>query len=132
MVWSEAQYAIPYEHSPCVISPILRGEWYSRERGENVLTVIDANSMSNYGRCLEVKSHQKDNFTFALQRDNCFYCVRLLIRTLNVLEKIESGCVNLNPNDKPDLQSICRTLDPNQQLNTMFCKFRTFTFLGLI
>lgn len=58
---------IPYESSPCSISPTLRGEWFSRERGDNVLTVIDATGISTHGQCLEIRSTHNDNFTIVLQ-----------------------------------------------------------------
>lgn len=114
---------IPYEYSPCSIPQTLQGEWFSREHGENILTVIDSTSFSTHGRCIDQASLQFDNFTFVLQQGSCYHCVRLLVRTLNVLEKIETGCVNLNFNDRPSMASICRNLDPNQELVTMFCRF---------
>ena len=124
-----SQYVIPYEYSPCSIPQTLQGEWFSREHGENILTIIDSSSFSTHGRCIDMASYQFDNFTFVLQQGTCYHCVRLLVRTLNVLEKIDTGCINLNYNDRPSMSSICRNLDPNQELVTMFCmyqKYRTF------
>jgi len=36
------------------------------------------------------------------------------------VEKMETGCVTLNGNERPGIDTVCRNLDPNQQLVTMF------------
>lgn len=104
----------------CNIPPTLHGEWFSREHGENVRTTIDQNSVSTHGRCIAFQPDRIDNFTVVLQGESCYHCIRFLVRTLNVLEKIETGCVTLNPNERAGLDTVCRHLDPNQQLVTMF------------
>lgn len=51
----------------------------------------------------------------------CYYCVKLIVRTVNVLEKIESPCVNLGPDEEPTVERVCRGLNPDQQgLITLF------------
>lgn len=103
----------------------LRGEWYSRERGTNVFTSIDQYDITDKGRLQEMTSNNNDNFTLVLynQRNNCHYCMRLLIRTLNVIDKIETPCITAagGPGARPaSMAVVCRPLDPNQEYVTMF------------
>ncbi|GBP63308.1 hypothetical protein EVAR_26622_1 [Eumeta japonica] len=51
---------------------------------------------------------------------NCYYCVKLIVRTVNVLEKTETSCVNLQENEEPTLERVCKGLDPDQHLITLF------------
>lgn len=85
-----AQYDYYPQQQRCNIPTTLRGEWFSREDGQNIYTQITENDFSNRGFCLEMVQHSYDNFTFLLKKADCISCVRILIRTLNVLEKIES------------------------------------------
>lgn len=117
---SQASWGIPYDLTSCSIPQTLHGEWFSRERGENVLTVIDQTTLSTYGRCIEMSAKGYDNYTIVAQTGSCHHCVRILVRTLNVLEKQETGCVNLNYNERPSVGTVCRGLDPNQETVTMF------------
>lgn len=105
----------------CHIPETIQGDWYSREDGENTYTMIDSESMNIRGRCLDILNTNNDNFTFVFQKDSCYHCVRLYIRTLNILEKIETGCVNLNTSqEKPDIKTVCRGLYANNELITLF------------
>ncbi|XP_077549951.1 protein undicht [Haemaphysalis longicornis] len=104
----------------CSIPQTLQGEWYSKEAGDDTYTTIDDNRMSNRGNCLHLVNRNNDNFTIIFENNDCYYCVRIFVRTLNVLEKIETGCVNLNDNEMPDIKTVCRTLDVNQELITLF------------
>lgn len=102
----------------------LRGEWYSRERGTNVFTTIEQTEITDRGRLQDLTSSNNDNFTLVLynSRNNCHYCMRLLIRTLNVLDKIETPCITNagSPGRPASLATICRSIDPNQESITMF------------
>ncbi|CAN8028713.1 unnamed protein product, partial [Ixodes persulcatus] len=98
----------------------LHGEWYSKEYGDDTYTVIDNEGMSNRGRCLFLTISTNDNFTIIFDKGSCFHCVRIFVRTLNVLQKVETGCVNLQDGETPSLKTVCRTLDPNQELITLF------------
>ncbi|CAG2168827.1 unnamed protein product [Oppiella nova] len=90
------QDAIGIHRQLCDIPQTLQGEWFSREFGENVFTTITSDSVSNRGQCLQMQSTNYDNFTLVLRQGDCYHCVRLIIRTLNVLEKIETT----NPSGK--------------------------------
>lgn len=50
----------------------------------------------------------------------CYYCVKMIVRTVNVLEKIESPCINLAPDEEPTVERVCRGLNPDQGLITLF------------
>lgn len=103
----------------------LRGEWFSRERGSNVFTTIEQYDISDRGRLKEFTTNNNDNFTLILHNNtnNCYYCMRILIRTLNVLDKVETQCISahLSLGNRPaSIASICRSLDPNQESVTLF------------
>jgi RNase P subunit RPR2 len=46
--------------------------------------------MSKRGHCVDMKEEYHVNYTFVFKRDVCYHCVKLLVRTVNVLEKLES------------------------------------------
>ncbi|KAH7640295.1 hypothetical protein HUG17_7762 [Dermatophagoides farinae] len=110
-----------YGYERCIVPTTLRGEWFSREDGQNVVTRISENEFSDRGFCMEMVAHSYDNFTFLLKKADCLSCVRILIRTLNVMEKIETNCLQNNPNVMPNYDSMCKnSLDNNQEMITMF------------
>lgn len=103
----------------CTIPSILRGAWFSWELGRNTLTELDATSMTNKGTCVDIKSEFHVNHTLVFRKDTCFTCVKFLVRTVNVLEKIETSCINL-PDHEATAERVCKNLDPYQQLITLF------------
>ncbi|XP_015930665.1 uncharacterized protein [Parasteatoda tepidariorum] len=111
-----------YDDGYCVLPQTLHGEWFSREDGLNNFITVDSKSIQGRGKCREILDTNNDNFTILLQQDNCYNCIRILVRTLNVLEKIETGCMSPENNEKPTLQSICKHLDPYKELITWFSK----------
>ncbi|CAH1098743.1 unnamed protein product [Psylliodes chrysocephalus] len=98
---------------------ILRGAWFSWELGRNTLTELDATTMTNRGYCIDVKNEYHVNYTMVFRKDTCFRCVKLLVRTVNVLEKIETPCLNI-PEEFASVETVCRGLDLHQQLVTLF------------
>lgn len=98
---------------------ILRGAWFSWELGRNTLTELDATTMTNRGYCIDVKNEYHVNYTMVFRKDTCFRCVKLLVRTVNVLEKIETPCLNI-PEEYASVETVCRGLDLHQQLVTLF------------
>ncbi|XP_016916208.1 uncharacterized protein LOC108000412 [Apis cerana] len=108
------------ESNPCQIPLIIRGSWFSWENGRNTLTEINAETMTNRGKCVNMLEEYHVNYTFVFQNEACYHCVKLIVRTVNVLEKLEAYCVNL-PNDiEPTVENVCRGLRPDQQLITLF------------
>ncbi|CAG9864614.1 unnamed protein product [Phyllotreta striolata] len=103
----------------CSIPHILRGAWFSWEQGRNTLTTLDATTMTNRGTCIDIQNEHHVNFTIVFQKETCFRCVKLLVRTVNVLEKIETACINVPP-EYASVETVCRGLDPYQQLATLF------------
>ncbi|CAG9831490.1 unnamed protein product [Diabrotica balteata] len=101
------------------IPTILRGAWFSWELGRNTLTELDATSMTDRGTCIDVKNEFHVNYTLVFRKDSCFTCVKLLVRTVNVLEKMETSCISL-PAEQASVETVCRGLDVHQQLVTLF------------
>jgi len=67
------------------------------------------------------------NYTFVFRDtntpttyDSCYHCVKLIVRTVNVLEKLEVSCVNLPHQVEPTVDNVCRGLNANQHLITLF------------
>ncbi|KDR08043.1 hypothetical protein L798_02197 [Zootermopsis nevadensis] len=104
----------------CTIPFIIRGSWFSWENGQNTLTVINAETMTRKGYCIAVKEDYHVNYTFVFQDNKCYHCVKLLVRTVNVLEKLETGCVNLARDQEPTVERVCRDLTPDQHIVTLF------------
>ncbi|XP_065201413.1 uncharacterized protein LOC135832217 [Planococcus citri] len=105
----------------CTIPPVIRGKWFSWERKET-FTEFDANTMSQKGRCIDMKEEFHVNYTFAFssEQNKCYYCVKILVRTVNVLEKIETGCISVSSNERPSVDLVCNSLKEDQQLVTLF------------
>jgi len=74
----------------CTIPFIIRGSWFSWENGQNTLTEINAETMTRRGYCIAVKEEYHVNYTFVFKSNKCYHCVKFMVRTVNVLEKIES------------------------------------------
>lgn len=51
---------------------------------------------------------------------DCHHCVKLIVRTVNVLEKIESTCLSLKAGDEANVETVCRGLKNDQHLITLF------------
>lgn len=77
----------------CTTPKIIRGSWFSWENGENTLTEINDHSMNRLGECVDVKDDYHVNYTLVFKRNNCYTCVKFLVRTVNVLEKMESELI---------------------------------------
>ncbi|KAH0953590.1 hypothetical protein HN011_012544 [Eciton burchellii] len=111
----------------CQIPLVIRGSWFSWENGRNTLTHINANSMTGRGTCINMIAEYHINHTFVFRDtntpttyDSCYHCVKLIVRTVNVLEKLEVSCVNLPNEVAPTVDNVCRGLNANQHLITLF------------
>ncbi|XP_026473212.1 uncharacterized protein LOC113377199 [Ctenocephalides felis] len=111
---------VNYVEAECTIPVVIRGTWFSWESGKPTTTEINAEEVSNRGYCVDVKEEYHVNYTFVLKDRECYHCVKLIVRTVNVLEKIESVCVTLRPGEEPTVERVCRGLNPAQQLITLF------------
>ena len=70
----------------------MRNQWFSYEKRLAAQTEFFVDSMSDRGRCVDVKKEHHVNYTFVFQnerKNRCFHCVKILVRTPNVLEKME-------------------------------------------
>jgi len=121
---------IPYYDAPsynCTIPRVIQGEWYSREKNLDTVTIIDASKMSRRGTCMEHKSDYASTYQFLFadnpqDRQSCHYCVTIYVRTVNIIEKRESGCVTLSGNEKAKLEQVCKRLDDDSQVITLFAE----------
>ncbi|XP_066960494.1 uncharacterized protein udt isoform X1 [Macrobrachium rosenbergii] len=104
----------------CVVPYVIRGSWFSFEKGTNTITDIDISSMSRHGTCVALKVHRHDVKSLLFKTDRCYYCVEFHIRTVNVLQKTSTGCVTFPAGKTPALEEVCNEIDPNQALVTMF------------
>lgn len=107
----------------CSVPKILRGDWFSWEK-QNTLTTLDATTIKRHGdlmECVDIRENHHVNFTMVFrQAQDCYKCIKFLVRTVNVLELIEiSSCMNV-PDYAATVENVCRGLDPNQQLTTLF------------
>jgi len=121
---------IPYYDAPsynCTIPRVIQGEWYSREKNLDTVTIIDASKMSRRGTCMEHDTDYAATYQFLFadnpqDRQSCHYCVTIYVRTVNIIEKRETGCVTLSGNEKAKLEQVCKRLDDDSQLITLFAE----------
>ncbi|KAK2721970.1 hypothetical protein QYM36_002511, partial [Artemia franciscana] len=105
----------------CNIPLTLRGTWFYRENRVYHTTEINADSMSGRGYCVASNSSAAEyNMVFKEDTSSCYHCVKFYVRTVNILEKVESGCINLRQNELPTLENVCRSVTPDMQLITLF------------
>ncbi|XP_049789762.1 uncharacterized protein LOC126195273 [Schistocerca nitens] len=111
-----------YSKQNCNIPLVIRGSWFSWENGRSTTTEINADSMSRKGYCIDMKEEYHVNYTFIFKQEgsSCYTCVKLLVRTVNVLEKMETACVTLPPEREATVENVCKGLKPDQQLITLF------------
>lgn len=84
------------QSSSCQIPLVIRGSWFSWENGRNTLTEINAETMTDRGRCVDMIEEYHVNYTFVFQHETCYHCVKLIVRTVNVLEKLEGKVYMIN------------------------------------
>lgn len=61
----------------------------------DTVTIIDATSMQKRGVCMEHTTDFAGNYTFLFGQNpkdaaSCYHCVRIYVRTVNIIEKVES------------------------------------------
>ncbi|CAH1984072.1 unnamed protein product [Acanthoscelides obtectus] len=78
-----------------------------------------SNSIAPKGTCVDIRDDYHVNYTMVFKRGTCYTCIKFMVRTVNVLEKIETSCISL-PEERATVENICNALDPNQQLRTLF------------
>ncbi|XP_034938208.1 uncharacterized protein udt [Chelonus insularis] len=118
-VYSQENSSLTHNNE-CFIPEVIRGDWFSWENGRNTRTIIDSETMSDRGRCIKVKKTSQSHYTFIFEKNSCYHCVLLIVRTLNVLEKEELSCVNLSPDQNPTFENVCRGIKLGQQYITLF------------
>ncbi|TRY74582.1 hypothetical protein TCAL_04595 [Tigriopus californicus] len=94
---------IPYYEKPtynCTIPRVVQGEWYSREKNLDTVTIIDASQMQRRGICVEHETDYTGKYTFLFSE---------------------------NPKDRsfseePTLENVCSRLNPLSQIITLFAE----------
>lgn len=107
--------SVQQDETRCTIPEVVRGTWFSWENGRNTLNEINAETMTDRGSCIAMKEPIRLHYFFIFQKDSCYHCVRLIVRTINVVEKVELTCVNLPPNVEPTVENVCRGMHDDQQ-----------------
>lgn len=84
------------EEDGCQIPHVVRGSWFSWENGRSTLTEINADSMTGRGICINMLDAYHVNYTFVFRdlktatiNNTCYHCVKIIVRTVNILEKLE-------------------------------------------
>lgn len=71
----------------------MRGAWFSWEK-QNTMTEMDPEYLMRRGekmKCVDMRASYNVNYTMVFRESReCFKCMKFLVRTLNVLEKMES------------------------------------------
>nr|XP_012225943.1 PREDICTED: uncharacterized protein LOC105674304 [Linepithema humile] len=110
--------------SGCQTPINIRGTWFSWENGRNTLTEINDDSMTGRGECIHMTSRYNTNHSFVFRdmtvKTTCYHCVQLIVRTVNILEKLEVICLNLAAGVEPTVENVCKDLNVNQQFITLF------------
>jgi len=92
-------FELSKKNTDCKIPLVIRGQWYSWENGRSTTTDIDDIKMTNRGKCIRSMEENQVNFTFVFQKhletsgNDCYTCVKFMVRTVNVLDKMESKCI---------------------------------------
>ncbi|XP_045474759.1 uncharacterized protein LOC123680752 isoform X1 [Harmonia axyridis] len=106
----------------CTIPKIMRGAWFSWEK-QNTMTEMDPEYLMRRGekmKCVDIRASYNVNYTMVFQESReCFKCIKFLVRTLNVLEKMETPCINI-PDHQATVEYVCKDLDPHQTIITLF------------
>ncbi|XP_039296192.1 uncharacterized protein LOC111047730 [Nilaparvata lugens] len=113
--------------SECQIPKVMQNSWFSWENGRQTMTEFNADVMRRTGLpgdlpCINIQEENKINFTLVIHnnKEGCYICSKIMVRTVNVLEKIESVCVTLQKNEQPTVENVCRSLYKHQHIITLF------------
>lgn len=90
-------HGLAKENTTCSIPQVIQGSWYSWENGRSTTTEINATSMSKRGNCVQSSmAENKKSYIFVFEKKNivtCYTIVKIILRTTNVLDKIESKSI---------------------------------------
>ncbi|CAL4091856.1 unnamed protein product [Meganyctiphanes norvegica] len=74
--------------------------------------------MTNHGTCQYLHKERHDNITILFKDADCYHCVRIYVRTVNLLEKAETGCLSFK--SSPNLEEACSPISDKKTLISMF------------
>ncbi|XP_056648527.1 uncharacterized protein LOC130452986 isoform X1 [Diorhabda sublineata] len=110
-------------YAECKFPKILRGLWFSIENGQNTLTDFTETEMirakEDKVTCTHIRKEHNVAYKIILKNKSCYTCMKVYVRTINVIEKIESSCVNISPAEV-SIDSVCKNFDHTEKLITLF------------
>merc|ERR1719228_2663395 len=114
----------------CNISIVVQGEWYGRVVNLDTTYNIDASTMTDRRICIESKKNFADQYQYLFHENpsdpnSCYHCQHIFVRTVNILEMTESGCVQgfditEKENTTKMLEEVCAMVPSDQQFITLF------------
>ncbi|XP_071546412.1 LOW QUALITY PROTEIN: uncharacterized protein [Panulirus ornatus] len=101
--------------------PILQGDWFSWEEGRSVETEIIQNEIIGRGRPVDRVMIRRDTYDYVFaHQSGCFLCSRFLIRSWNILERLESPCITRQGLKEASTSSVCAWLTDKRNGYIMF------------
>lgn len=114
----------------CTISESVQGEWYGRVVNLDTTYIVDATSMTDKGTCLASTTNYAGEYEYLFQENpddvnSCYHCQKISMRTVNIMEMRESGCLQIHQlkereNASLILKEACAKINEDQQLITLF------------
>ncbi|KAK3855591.1 hypothetical protein Pcinc_038019 [Petrolisthes cinctipes] len=93
---------------------ILQGDWYSWEEGSDVETEIRRDEVRGLGRPVSSVVVRRDTFhyVFVHHVSRCYFCSRFIVRSWNIVERLDGVCVSLREGSAEDVaREACRGLE---------------------
>ena len=114
----------------CNISELVQGEWYGRVVNLDTTYNIDASTMTDKATCVESWTDYAAQYKYLFHenpddRSPCYHCQQIFVRTVNILEMRESGCVQIQDlkekeNTTAMLHEVCEKVPDDQSAITLF------------
>ncbi|XP_047491560.1 uncharacterized protein LOC125040845 [Penaeus chinensis] len=105
-----------------IFPPIIQGDWFSWEDGRGIDTEIFQNEISGRGKPVDRRMIRRDIYEYVFaHQSGCYICSRFLIRSWNVMERLDSFCITPESRSSaPTASSICGWLDDRTEGYVMF------------
>lgn len=128
----------------CNIPAYFHGDWYSRESGTDIKTLVnadkwDSNEDDTQLECVDIFIHsnpglQQDgnNVTMLMIKtggtnlNTCYMCVDVLWRTPNILQYRQEDCITARSGSQISLNDSCKSMNPWYGLPSIDVTFTMF------
>uniref|UniRef100_A0A8W8IXM1 Uncharacterized protein n=1 Tax=Magallana gigas TaxID=29159 RepID=A0A8W8IXM1_MAGGI len=128
----------------CNIPAYFHGDWYSRESGTDIKTLInadkwDSNEDETQLECVDIFIHSNpglqqdgDNVTMLMVKtggtnlNTCYMCVDVLWRTPNILQYRQEDCITARSGSQISLNDSCKSMNPWYGLPSIDVTFTMF------